>query len=141
MIVQSISWTDDDSVFVPQIDAEHEKLFAAAEQMRHFLTHGWRSDHGRVPLWRFSQDFLAHLNSEERLMRTSRYAGLNWHERQHQTGRTKLARLTDAVHRGNEQAVREALQDVTDWMHDHITVADRMFAAHLRNETRERLAS
>jgi hemerythrin-like metal-binding protein len=141
VVVQSISWTDDDSVFVPQIDAEHEKLFEGAESMRQFLAHSWVADHARFPLWRFSQDFLAHLNSEERLMRTSRYAGLNWHERQHQTGRKKLARLTDAVHRGNQQAVREALQDVAVWMHDHITVADRMFAAHLRNEMRERLAS
>ena len=134
-------WTDEDSVFVPQLDAEHEKLFEDAERMRQFVTHRLRSDNARLPLWRFSQDFLAHLNSEERLMRTSRYAGLNWHERQHQAGRTKLARLTEAVHGANEQGVREALQDVTDWMHDHITVADRMFAAHLRNESRERLAS
>jgi hemerythrin-like metal-binding protein len=139
--VQPIHWTDDDSVFVPQIDAEHEKLFEGAERMRQFLTHGWRSDHARFPLWRFSQEFLAHLAGEERLMRSSRYPGLNWHERQHQAGRTKLARLTEAVHGGDEQALREALQDVADWLHDHITVADRMFAAHLRNETRERLAS
>ena len=141
MVVQSINSTEDDSVFVPEIDDEHEKLFEGAERMRQFLAHSWGADPARFPLWRFSQEFLAHLNNEERLMRTSRYAGLNWHERQHQAGRTKLARLTDAVHGGNEQAVREALQDVADWMHDHITVADRMFAAHLRNEMRERLAS
>src|SRR5690348_17153466 len=98
-------WTDEDSVFVPQIDAEHGKLFEDAERMRQFLTHGWRSDHAQFPLCRFSQDFLAHLNSEERLMRSSRYSGLNWHERQHQAGRTKLARLTEAVNGGNEQAV------------------------------------
>ena len=138
--MQPIVWTDDDAVFVPQIDAEHENLFEGAERMRQFLAR-WRSDHARFPLWRFSQDFLAHLNSEERLMRTSRYSGLNWHERQHQAGRTKLARLTEAFNGGNEQAVREALQEVADWMHDHITVADRMFAAHLRNERWERLAS
>lgn len=139
--MQRVTWTDDDSVFVPQIDAEHEKLFEGAERMRQYLIHGWRSDRAEFPLSRFSQDFLAHLNSEERLMRASRYSGLNWHERQHQSGRTKLARLTEAVHAGNEQAVREVLEDVADWLHDHITVADRMFAAHLRNETRERLAS
>ena len=139
--MQPVTWTDDDSVFVPQIDAEHEKLFEGAERMRQFLTHGWRSDHARFPLGPFSQEFLAHLNSEERLMKASRYPGLNWHEHQHQAGRTKLARLTQAVHAGNEQAVREALQDIAGWLHDHITVADRMFAAHLRNETRYRLAS
>ena len=134
-------WSVDDSVFAPQLDDEHEGLFADAERIRQFLVHGRYTEEPHFVLRRFSLAFLRHLTNEERLMRTSRFPGLNWHERQHQTGRSKLARLTEAGHGPDPAAVQEALQDVVAWLKDHIAVADRMFAAHLRNDRRARLVS
>ena len=74
-------------------------------------------------------------------MRSSRYPGFQWHEHQHQTGRNKMAMLTQAVHRDDDLGTREAFEDLVRWMNDHIHLADRMLAAHLRNDRRERLAS
>lgn len=37
--------------------------------------------------------------------------------------------------------MREALDGLIGWLKDHISVADRMFASHLRNDTLTRLAS
>lgn len=139
--MQRIEWTIDDLVFVPQLDADHQKVFQDLERVRQAVAHPAPPGQAGFPLWRFSKSFFAHLASEERLMRSSRYPALQWHERQHQAGRTKLVRLTEAIHGKNEQWSKEALLDLASWMRDHINLADRMFAAHLRNDLRERQAS
>lgn len=139
--MQPVRWTTDDFVFVPQMDADHQKLFEDAENLRHAVVLGQSSTQIGFQVWRFSKSLSAHLTSEERIMRSSRYAGFQWHERQHHAGRTKMALLTQAVHRGDNLGMREAFEDLVRWLYDHIRLADRMFAAHLRNDRRERLAS
>ena len=139
--MQPVRWTSDEFVFVPQMDADHQKLFEDAENLRQAVVLGESSSQLGFHAWRFSKCLSAHLTSEERLMRSSRYPGFQWHERQHHAGRTKMALLTQAVHRGDTLGTREAFQDLIRWISDHIHLADRMFAAHLRNDQRERLAS
>jgi hemerythrin-like metal-binding protein len=139
--MQPVRWTPDDFVFVPQMDADHQKLFEDAENLRQAVVLGQSPTQLGFQVWRFSKSLSAHLTAEERLMRRSRYEGFQWHERQHHTGRTKMALLTQAVHRCDHLGMREAFQDLVRWLCDHIHLADRMFAAHLRNDQRERLAS
>ena len=65
-------------------------------------------------------------------MRKSRYSGLNWHENQHRTGLKRLAAGDEAA-RGQAHSFNPCLKAFAAWLTDHITVADRMFTAHLRN--------
>lgn len=139
--MQPLHWTSDDFVFVPQMDADHQKLFEDAENLRHAVALGQSSTQIGFQVWRLSKSLSIHLTSEERMMRSSRYPGFQWHERQHHAGRTKMAQLTQAVHHSDELGIREAFQDLVRWLCDHVHLADRMFAAHLRNDQRERLAS
>src|SRR5215469_9715728 len=101
-IMQTVRWTPDDFVFVPQMDADHQKLFEDAENLRQAVVLGKSSTQIGFQVWRFSKSLSAHLASEERLMRSSRYAGFQWHERQHHAGRNRMALLTQAVHHNDE---------------------------------------
>jgi hemerythrin-like metal-binding protein len=139
--VQPLRWTTDDYVYVPQLDADHQKVFEDAENVRQAVVLGRPSSQVGFQLWRLSKSFSTHLGSEERLMRNTRYPGFQWHERQHHAGRTKMAALTQAVHRDDEIGIRDGIEDLMRWLRDHIHLADRMFAAHLRNDQRERMAS
>lgn len=140
-VVESIQWTDDDFVFVPQLDADHQKLFQDSEAMRLALSRGMDAGQVGLHMWRLTRSFSAHTASEERLMRSSRYPGHQWHERQHKAGSTKLAKLMEAAYRKDERLATDALEDFARWMRDHVNLADRMFAAHLRNDVRARMAS
>lgn len=140
-VVQPLEWTIDDFVYEPQIDADHQKLFADAESVRQAIALGKPASQVSYQLWHLAKSFSAHLTGEERQMRRSRYPGYQWHESQHQAGRAKIARLTQAVHRNDELGIREGLEEFIRWMQDHVHLADRMFAAHLRNHERERVAS
>jgi len=84
-------------------------------------------------LRRLSNDLGTHFLEEERLMRGSRYSGLHWHETQHRTGLVKLAAVDDAARTGRYGTIISSLHELAAWLTDHIGVADRMFASHLRN--------
>lgn len=139
--MQSLQWTIDDFVYLPQLDSDHQKLFEDAETLRKAIALGKPSNQVNFSLWRLSQSFSAHLAGEERLMKKSRYPAVQWHESQHDAGRKKLAVLTQAVHRNDALGIKDGLEDLVRWLTDHIHIADQMFAAHIRNEQRGRLAS
>jgi len=139
--VQDLQWTSDDFVFVPELDAAHQKIFRDAEKVRRALEALTPASSVGFHVWRLSKTFAAHLASEERAMRCSQYAALQWHQLQHHAGRAKMARLLEAAHRKDEESGRSALQEFMRWLRDHVSLADRMFAAHLRNDRRESLVS
>jgi hemerythrin-like metal-binding protein len=91
--------------------------------------------------WRLARSLAGHLASEERMMRRVRYPGIRWHAGQHDTGRRKMAELAAAVKESSEPEILDKLNELGKWLTDHVGLADRMFAAHMRNNRRERLVS
>jgi hemerythrin-like metal-binding protein len=138
--MQPLEWTADDCVYFPQLDTDHQKILEDAESLRRSFALG-RSTSRIGCLRQLSKSISDHFAGEEGLMRTSRFPGFQWHQSQHDAGRKKLALLTQAVHNNDELGVREGLEDLARWLTNHVHLADRMFAAHLRNDLRERLAS
>jgi hemerythrin-like metal-binding protein len=139
--VRSLQWTDEHSVFVPEIDDEHRALFEISQELRRAVLNGESQARLEFLSGRVAIRIASHFQHEERLMRLSRYSAMNWHERQHQTARGLLAVLTDSMRGSGGESVLNALEALTGWMLDHVTVADRMLGAHLRNYWRERIAS
>ena len=136
-----VEWTPEDLVFSRQLDADHRKLFTELEIVRQASENGAGTSPLGLHLWRLSKDLSTHFASEEQLMRESRYPGRSWHQRQHQSGRKKMARLLEARHATGGEECDRALEAFARWLKDHVHLADRMFAAHLRNEQRGRLVS
>lgn len=136
-----MEWTTDDFVYVPEIDSDHRKVFRDVEKARQALSNGTPASQVGFQLWRLSKSLSAHLSSEERAMRESQYEAFHWHQQQHHTGREKMARLLEVAHRHDLRKIDAALQEFTQWLRDHVGLADRMLAAHLRNDRRERLVS
>jgi hemerythrin-like metal-binding protein len=139
--MESFQWTTDEFVFVPQLDADHQKLFQDTEVIRAAVERGMPTNQMAFHVWRLMKSFAMHLGSEERLMRGSRYPAQEWHQKQHRAGRGKMAKLLEASRRTDDGGFGAALEEFARWMRDHVNLADRMLAAHLRNDRRERLAS
>ncbi len=126
--------------FVPQLDADHDKLFDNVERVRQSMALRDTSEIA-FTTWKLSRSLSAHLASEERMMRRLRYPALRWHQQQHEAGRKRMAKLRAAVSGSNEPEIADRLNALAKWLTDHIALADRMFAAHLRNNRRESLVS
>ncbi len=136
--MQRLEWSSEISVFESGMDEEHQALFRLMEKLRRDLLQGKPADHIGRAFRQLSNDLGRHFLEEERLMRSSRYSGMHWHATQHQAGRTRLAALDAAAHGKRGESAISALDALAAWLIDHITLADRMFSAHLRNHQRPR---
>jgi hemerythrin len=139
--VTRVEWTSEDFVYSPRLDSDHRKLFEQLERVRVAVEPGETPRDPGLDLWRLSKMLSIHFASEERLMQECRYPAVRWHQRQHQAGRHRMSRLLQAAHNGDGQALGSSLEQFAKWFKNHIHLADRMFAAHLRNDQRERLVS
>lgn len=129
-------WTPEHSVFVPEIDLQHQEVFALAAELRTAVTAGEVGARLDALQRRLAVVIGSHLAHEERLMRSAGYPSREWHERQHQTARAKLAALNQSVEGGDHQETFEALEALAGWLRDHTSIADRMVGAYLRNHQR-----
>ena len=134
--MRSLRWTPEHSVFVPEIDAQHQEMFRLAEELRRAVLAGEKPGELELLRRRLASEIAGHLSHEERLMRAAEYPAFDWHERQHQTARAKLITLKRDIESGEWQAMFESLESLAGWMRDHTSVADRMAGAYLRNHWR-----
>ena len=134
--MRSLRWTPEHSVFVPEIDFQHQEVFAMAAELRAAVMAGEGGARLEVLQGRLAVVIGSHLAHEEGLMRAAAYPSRDWHERQHQTARAKLAALNQSVAHGDHQETFEALEALAGWLRDHTSIADRMVGAYLRNHQR-----
>lgn len=135
--VQSLQWSDEHSVFIPELDEQHKGLLEVTQELRAAVLTGESKDRLEFLAGRMATRLAAHFRYEEGLMRGSRYSAIDWHERQHQAARVKLALLRDALRGHGAESVFAALEELAGWFLDHVSVADRMLASHIRNYERE----
>jgi hemerythrin-like metal-binding protein len=136
-------WSNQQAVFLPEIDAEHRGMMRTADDLQNAVLA--QADDARVlagvrNLVAQAEEHFAH---EERLMKNVRYSSLPWHKQQHDTFRRRARRLLPSIEAGDREPLVELLDFLHAWFKDHTAVADRMMGAYLRNyeRARTRLAS
>jgi hemerythrin-like metal-binding protein len=135
--VRSLQWSEDHAVFIPELDEQHRGLLEVSQELRTAVLTGESRERLEFLAGRMAIRLAAHFRYEEGLMRGSRYSAIDWHERQHQAARVKLALLWEAIRGHGAESVFAALEELAGWFLDHASVADRMLAAHIRNYGRE----
>lgn len=134
-------WSTTYLIHIPELDQEHKELFLSADELHRGLLEGESPDRCRPALKNILKHASDHFSHEEDMMRAAHYSSFAWHKRQHDTARARVATLARRIRRGDRDAVLDLLQFLAPWLKDHISVADKMMAACLRNEQRARLAS
>lgn len=131
--MRPFKWNTAHAVYLPEIDAEHRAIYQAAAEMQQAVDGG--APQGRVlaifhGLVAAAEDHFAH---EERLMVDTNYRSRDWHCSQHETARKRARQCGSGMAAGDEDAAPEFLEFLASWMRDHMSVADRIMGAHLRN--------
>ena len=128
------AWSQDRGVHLPEVDAEHRGLCLLAEDCRKSLRAG--APGVDVKLRALLAEMEDHLSHEERLMRKAGYRMFDWHKGQHDTVRRHVNRDAARFFAGDTSAGTDLLEFLADWLRDHVSVADAMMAAALRNHQR-----
>ncbi|HWC98458.1 MAG TPA: hemerythrin family protein [Candidatus Sulfopaludibacter sp.] len=132
-------WSDERSIHLPEVDAEHRTLYRCAMELNRALSKGVRVQ--VIAKWRvLLAEAEDHLQHEERLMRAAHYSLYEWHKGQHDTLRKRAAEHEKRILLGEAKAGKEFLEFLGRWLADHVAVADNMMGAALRNHQRSHAA-
>jgi len=128
-------WSEENEVFLAQIDLEHRDLFRIADALQQAVA--------RKAAAVVNQDLHAlmahaeeHFSHEEWLMQSVKYSAYGWHMQQHNTARRRLKLFAPLVESGESEAAELLLDFLEGWLRDHISLTDRMMAAYVRNYER-----
>jgi hemerythrin-like metal-binding protein len=129
--------TSKPSVHLPVIDSEHSQIHHGLDELGSAVAAGASQADVESLGIGVLEIVNRHFRHEERLMRASRYAEYTWHKRQHATALRKVANMQSACAAGDPSPAIAGIESVDMWFRDHISVADSMAGAHLRNYERE----
>ena len=127
-----ITWSAQLSVGIPSIDAQHQKLIGYINELHTAMNSGQGSKTVGDILDALVAYTVSHFSFEERLLRNSKYPGIDAHLSEH-------AKLVDSVkalqqeHRAGRLAVSvRVMSFLKSWLTDHILGVDKRYTAHLQ---------
>ena len=129
-------WSSAYSVYLPEIDAEHRAIYRHGDELHKALLAGAGPAQLNPILGNLLESAEQHFRHEERLMRAMHYTAFAWHKRQHDAARKRSKAGAKRIAGGDAAAAGELLKFLSVWLRDHMSVADRMMSAYLRNYLR-----
>jgi len=133
-------WSEENEVFLAQIDAEHRDLFLIADGLQQAVA-GQATAAVKQHLHALIAHAEEHFSHEEWLMESVKYSSYGWHKQQHNTARRRLKLLAPLIESGESEAAELLLEFLEGWLQDHTSVTDRMMAAYIRNYERANATS
>jgi hemerythrin len=129
-------WSGAHSIYLPEIDAEHRAIYLLGDELHKALLAGGDPVQLKPIAANLAETAEEHFRHEERLMRAMHYPSFEWHKRQHNAARKRMKALAKGIESGDAAAAGELLEFLSIWLRDHMSVADRMMGAYLRNYLR-----
>jgi hemerythrin-like metal-binding protein len=132
----ALCWDSSNEVFVPEIDAEHRRLFRIIDELRRMIKAGADPVRIKAGIRELRSEMEAHFGHEEQMMTDCAFWGFSWHKSQHETARKHLRDLRRADEQGDPVKAGRELKAVGSWLNDHSATADRILGSFLRNHSR-----
>lgn len=131
-----MAWSDADNVGVPELDLQHQRIFAVLATL---AAHPEATTDSEIladaldQLTRFGD---AHFRAEEALLRAEQYPGLDEQVEGHRKFRRVIAELCFATSTGAGDVPARLRAFLESWWEDHVRGADQRYAAFLRARSR-----
>lgn len=125
-----LNWSDDYSVGVEEIDAQHKVLFGLLERLREAI----HAKQGSVACGEILDELVAytqeHFALEESLMREAGYPDLSVHEERHRELMVSVEAMRQKID-GGASISFELLHFLRNWLTKHILNEDKAYATHV----------
>ena len=125
------SWNTKYSLGVPQIDAEHQKLFEIANQLHSAMAKGKAAEEERQALASLIAYTKVHFRHEEEVMIRHKYPEYQKHKAEHDEFTRKVVELQREYESGRAVLSIEILRFLKNWLAHHICEVDHRIAEYI----------
>ena len=125
------AWKDAYSVGVPEIDAQHRRLFSLADELNTAMNSGKGKDVLDAVLQNLITYTKTHFAAEERLMLSCGYRELAVHKAQHDEMTKKVLELQKEFKAGKLLITIEVMEFLSTWLRQHIGGSDRKYVPYV----------
>ena len=125
------SWKDKYLTGCQQIDEEHRRLFAIADNLHKAMLAGRGNDSLQQLFAELFDYTRTHFQREEALMRGAGYPDLSRHKSQHEAFTRRVLDLHAQANDKKLAITVETLRFLSDWLNNHICRMDMEVAAHI----------
>jgi hemerythrin len=127
-----VTWSDDYSVDIQEIDEQHKVLVGLINKLYGALSHKNNYEEVRHVLDELMNYTRVHFAVEECLLRLFEYPDYDAHKGIHDGIIEKLDRLYAQFKGGDNKVGMELLLFLKDWLMDHISREDKKYSVHLQ---------
>jgi len=126
-----MSWSSKYSVGVEALDNQHKALMKVLNEFHAASMRGKASEVAGPLLRQMVSIASEHFAAEERLMESTRFAGLAAHRAGHQALTAKIGEFVARHEKGDAAIYTELLHFMRDWLYSHMQTEDSKYAPWL----------
>lgn len=123
----SAAWSDDYALNLPEIDAQHKRLFELINAIWQATVRRAELAETLLLLDELENYTAIHFAAEEELMRLAAYPGFELHRREHQRFIARVQQEKDSIARGKTGLSLDLLRFLKDWLVKHILGTDKKY--------------
>lgn len=135
MKINKIVWTDEFTVGIEEMDAQHRQIIAMINEMIDNFEADARSEVVSAMLMKMTHYSLGHLKAEEKLLEEINYPLLEEHKELHNEFKLKVADFTTASTIGVNQVTPAILIYLAEWWTQHILGEDKKYFEYINTQT------
>jgi hemerythrin len=126
-----MTWQDNYSVHLPNIDAQHKRLFDLINQLHEAMAKGKANDVMGKILADLVTYTKTHFQAEEALLKSKNYPDLAAHQQQHRKFTDQVLQFQKDFGAGRTTVSSQTLNFLRDWLSNHILQIDKRYSTFL----------
>ncbi|HUK23782.1 MAG TPA: bacteriohemerythrin [Terriglobales bacterium] len=127
-----MSWENRYSVHLPNIDAQHKKLFDLINQLHDAMGQGRANEVMGKILTELVAYTKTHFQAEEALLKSKNYPDLAAHQQQHRKFTDQVMQFEKDFSEGRATISIKMMNFLRDWLTQHILQTDQRYSAFLQ---------
>jgi hemerythrin len=126
-----MTWKESYSVRLPNIDAQHKRLFDLINQLHDAMSKGHANDVMGKTLAELVNYTKTHFQAEEALLKSKNYPELAAHQQQHHKFTDQVMQFQKDFNEGRTSVSIQTLNFLRDWLTKHILEIDQRYSAFM----------
>ena len=128
-----VTWSDDYSVSIKEIDDQHKKLFDLLNELHDAM----KKAKGKSVLGKVIKDLISytefHFSTEEILLQNCKYPDFKQHKLKHDEFTKKVKEFEQKYLDGSVLLSQEIVQFLMNWLVNHIKESDKQYSLFIIN--------